>query len=149
MAEPFQSSVSLIAALAYSPGAWWRSRWRADAEFHVLKRLRANGRAARVATMNTPRLMVTKRVRLDSHHHASLTNHTLSDAQGVRNFPPFVELVIAAYPGETSCYLFHICAHGQMADTWHEVIEDALHQAEWEFGVKPEEWVEPSSPEEL
>jgi hypothetical protein len=93
--------------------------------------------------MNTPQLTTIKRVRLDSHHHASRTKHTISDGKSQRDFPSFIELEIAAYPGETSCYLFHICANGQVADTWHRTQEDAQAQAEWEFGVKPGEWTVP------
>jgi hypothetical protein len=92
-------------------------------------------------------MVILMRVRLDPHHHTSLTKHTLSDSKGKRDFPPFVELVIAAYPGETSCYLFHVCADGQAADTWHQSVEEALDQAEWEFGVQPEEWTVPDEPE--
>jgi hypothetical protein len=55
--------------------------------------------------------------------------------------------VIAAKSGEPSCYRCHICANGQVADTWHQSVEDALHQAEWEFGVQPEEWIVPDRPE--
>jgi len=97
--------------------------------------------------MNSPQLTTIKRVRLGPHHHASLTKHTISDAKGKRDFPPFVDLVIAAYPGETSCYLFHVCADGQAADTWHQSLEEALDQADWEFGVMPEEWITPEQPE--
>jgi hypothetical protein len=97
--------------------------------------------------MNTPQLTTIKRVELDAHHHASLSKHTISDGEGTRDFPPFVKLVIAAYPGEKSCYLFHVCADGQVADTWHETVEDALYQAEWEFGVTRDEWTTPHAPE--
>jgi hypothetical protein len=92
-------------------------------------------------------MIVLKRVRLGPQHHASRTKHTISDARGEREFPPFTELVIAADPGETSCYLFHICADGQVADTWHQSVDEALHQAEWELGVQPEEWTVPDQPE--
>jgi hypothetical protein len=95
--------------------------------------------------MNTPQMATIKRVRLGPQHHASLTKHAISDGKDIRPFPPFVELEIAAYPGEKSCYLFHICADGQGTDTWHETIDDAVHQAEWEFGVKAEEWITPDS----
>jgi hypothetical protein len=87
-----------------------------------------------------------QRVRLSSHHHASRTKHTKHDATGVAPFPPFVELEIARYPREQGCYLFHICADGQATDTWHESIDDAIDQAEWEFGVKAEEWIRSEGP---
>jgi hypothetical protein len=92
-------------------------------------------------------MLVQKRVRLGPHHHASLAKHTISDASRKREFPPFVELVIAADPGETSCYLFHVCPDGRVADTWHQSIEEAVDQAEWEFGVQPGEWIAPDGPE--
>ncbi len=28
----------------------------------------------------------------------------------------------------------------EQSDTWHETLEDAMDQADFEFGVKPEEW---------
>ena len=74
------------------------------------------------------------------HQNPGRTKHLLSDSNGVSSFPPFVELVIACYPGDSGYYLMHHCADGTAADTHHETIEQALHQAEWEFGVKPEEW---------
>jgi hypothetical protein len=40
----------------------------------------------------------------------------------------------------------HICEKGQAADTWHENLEDAMHQAELEFGVQAEEWTEANEP---
>jgi hypothetical protein len=95
--------------------------------------------------MDSAQMATIKRARLGPQHHASLTKHTMSDGKGTRAFPPFVELEIAAYPDDKGCYLFHICADGQGTDTWHETIEDALHQAEWEFGVKAEEWITPNS----
>ena|ERR1035438_918309 len=97
--------------------------------------------------MDSRQLTINKRVRLGSHHHATLTKHTISDGTGQRTFPPFVELVIAANPGEKSCYLFHVSADGQVADTWHMTEEEALDQAESEFGVQRGEWVTPPSPE--
>ena len=92
-------------------------------------------------------MLVLKRVRLGPHRHAGLTKHTIADSKGKRDFPPFVELVIAAYPGEASCYLFRASADGQVADTWHQTIEKAFAQAEWEFGLQPEEWIAPDEPE--
>jgi len=95
--------------------------------------------------IDTPQLRTIKKVRLGSHHHASLTKHTIRDGNDQRSFPPFVALEIASYPEKQSCYLFHICADGQGTDTWHESVEEALEQAEWEFGVKPEEWTTPDN----
>lgn len=87
-----------------------------------------------------PTLRTLWRVALGPSHHASLTKHSIRDEDGERNFPPFVSLEIASYDGEESCYLFHICANGQVADTSHQTVDEAIDQAEWEFGVRPEEW---------
>jgi len=38
----------------------------------------------------------------------------------------------------------HVCEDGEYADTHHESIADALAEAEWEFGVTQEEWLETS-----
>lgn len=94
-------------------------------------------------------LQAQRRIRLGSHHHASLTKHTIREENGERSFPGFVSLEIASYPAEESCYLFRICDDGQVADTWHQTFEEAIDQAEWEFGVGREEWTvvaEPSKP---
>ena len=82
-----------------------------------------------------------RQVKLGPRHHVSRTKHTMRDKDGERTlFPPFISLEIAPYRGETGCYLFHICGDGLAADTWHETLEEAMEQAEWEFGVTPEEW---------
>ena len=68
-----------------------------------------------------------KRVMLGTHHlRPGRTRHSVNG----RDFPPFVSLEIAQYPGDSGFYLLHICANGAMADTYHESIEDAMHQAE-------------------
>jgi hypothetical protein len=87
-----------------------------------------------------PTMRTLRRVTLGPHHHAGLTKHTIRDTDGEQRFPPFVSLEIASYDGEASCYLFHICGDGQVADTWHQTLDEALDQAEQEFGVRPEEW---------
>jgi hypothetical protein len=35
---------------------------------------------------------------------------------------------------------------GLGTDTHHETLEDALHQAEWEFNVLPAEWTKTERP---
>jgi|ERR1041385_1982387 hypothetical protein len=88
-----------------------------------------------------PKLIAIKRILLGPQHLSpGRTVHRKSDSKGVRPFPPFKSLEIAHYPNAKGFYLFHICADGQGTDTWHESLEDALHQAEFEFAVKPDEW---------
>lgn len=66
--------------------------------------------------------------------------HALIDEVGSRSFSEFVRLEIATYGSDRGFYLFHICADGKVADTWHETLEDAIHQAEFEFEIRPDEW---------
>jgi hypothetical protein len=94
-----------------------------------------------------PELVTTKRVVLGSHHlRPGRTKHTIQDANGIREFTPFVSLEIASYPHTESCYLFHISQNGEVADTWHQTVEEAIDQAEYEFGVQREEWINVSVP---
>ena len=76
----------------------------------------------------------------ENHLRLGRTRHEIADARGRRAFPPFVRLEIAQYPGDSSYYLLHISEDGQIADTNHETVEEAMHQAEFEFGVNGKEW---------
>jgi len=52
-----------------------------------------------------------------------------------------VILKIVQYQGATSYYLFYCDENGrEVTDTLHDTVEEAQSQAEWEFGVTPEEW---------
>jgi hypothetical protein len=51
-----------------------------------------------------------------------------------------VRLEIANDPADSGYYLLHIAEDGSIADTHHGTLGEALHQAEWEFGVQVEEW---------
>jgi len=92
-------------------------------------------------------MIAIKKVVLNERHlRPGRTKHRLSDSQGLRDFPPFVSLVITRYPEDPGFYLMHVCEDGQGADTWHETLDDALNQAEYEFGVKIEERIEVNEP---
>jgi len=45
------------------------------------------------------------------------------------------------FEGDGGFYLMYVPESGTGTDTWHQSIDDALHQAEWEFDVKPGEWM--------
>jgi hypothetical protein len=82
-----------------------------------------------------------KKVILGPHHLCpGRTRHSIADAKGQRDFPPFVRLEIAQYQGDQGFYLLHISEDGSIADTHHETLAEAFHQAEWEFEVKADEW---------
>jgi len=74
------------------------------------------------------------------HAPTGNTKHTLCDSLGSRPFPPFVALEIVHTPGEQGFYLMHECADHIGNDTWHETLDDAMDQADFEFGVKHDEW---------
>lgn len=83
-----------------------------------------------------PKLL--RRIRL-GHHHAptGLTRHFCAGEL----LPPPVELKVVQYTDDCGFYLFYCDETGnEQADTWHESLEQALDQAEFEFGVKPREW---------
>ncbi len=92
-------------------------------------------------------IVAIKRVALKEHHlNPGRTKHILSDSNGVRPLPPVISLAITKYGDDAGYYLMHICDNNLGTDTWHETLHDALHQAEWEFGVLPEEWADVQEP---
>ena len=44
-------------------------------------------------------------------------------------------------------YLVSESSHSQFSggDTWHQTLDDAMAQAEFQFGVKPSEWQSPAT----
>jgi hypothetical protein len=93
------------------------------------------------------KMIAIRKVMLGEHHLSpDRAKHTLSDGQGTRAFPPFTALWIVHDPDDSGYYLMYGCENGQSTDTWHQSLEDALHQADWEFGVQPEEWTETNEP---
>ncbi|MGA2350708.1 MAG: hypothetical protein ABSF70_09775 [Terracidiphilus sp.] len=94
----------------------------------------------------TNMIALKKVVLNEGHLLPGRTKHYLCDTHGKQEFAPFTSLVIAQYPGDAGYYLLHICENGQSTDTWHLILDDALHQAEYEFGVRPEEWTDSNEP---
>lgn len=88
-------------------------------------------------------MVVVKEVTLGRHHlRPGRTKHTLVDGQGRRDFAPFTSLQIAHDPDSSGYFLLYFTEQGAGTDTFHLSLEDALHQAEWEFEVKSEEWTD-------
>lgn len=55
--------------------------------------------------------------------------------------PTPASLAIAKYEGDEGFYLLHLDSSGdELTDTFHLSVDEALAQAEWEFGAKSEEW---------
>ena len=61
---------------------------------------------------------------------------------GNKILPQPFALSIAQYDGDSGFYLFYLDESGkEQTDTYHESIEGAFKQAEFEFGVKKEDWI--------
>ena len=89
------------------------------------------------------------RVNLGSHHRQPVrTKHTLVKHAGKHDFAPFKTLTICT-PNNTTdqgYYLLYEPETGPGTDTWHQTLEDAMAQAEWEFGVTRHEWIKTDCP---
>jgi hypothetical protein len=82
--------------------------------------------------------VVLQRVKLSSRH--APTGKTCH-YQGAVLLPPPAELRIVKYSGDTGFYLLHLDAEGvDLTDTYHDTLEDAQIQAQWEFQIVPNEW---------
>lgn len=87
------------------------------------------------------------RTEMAAHHlNPGRTKHQLKDASGLHDFPPFRTLEICSTGPTNRFYLMYLPETGPGTDTWHQTLDDAFHQAEWEFGVQREEWSETNRP---
>jgi hypothetical protein len=60
---------------------------------------------------------------------------------GSETLPPPSELRIVKYSDDPGFYLFYCDSNGrEFTDTYHETLEAAMLQADWEFAVKRNEW---------
>ena len=77
-------------------------------------------------------------IRLDERHQP--TGRTIH-RKGSEVLPAPSTLRIASLPGAPGVYLLHFDpAEREITDTFHDSVEDAMTQAEWEFGILPSEW---------
>ena len=87
------------------------------------------------------------RVELGLHHlRPGRTKHQLKDAEGLHEFPPFIALEICSASSSGGFYVMYESETGHGTDTWHQTLDDAFHQAEWEFGIAREEWKKTDRP---
>ncbi|MDO4907238.1 hypothetical protein [Neisseria sp.] len=62
-----------------------------------------------------------------------------SNEYGILPSPKFLSIV--QYDGDSGFYLIHLDADlNEQSDTYHETLESAFEQAEFEFNVQPSEW---------
>jgi hypothetical protein len=75
------------------------------------------------------------------HRHTGSCRQSVADVlQGAA-----AGLAICQYEGEDSFYLFGCDENWQsVTDTWHETLEDARHQAEFEYGGVSRTWICPA-----
>jgi hypothetical protein len=83
-------------------------------------------------------LIVLKQIVLDAKHTPTgKTKHS----SGNEELPPAAMLQIVKYEDVEGFYLLYLDADGnELTDTFHDTLERAFAQAEWEYRVKPNEW---------
>jgi hypothetical protein len=84
-------------------------------------------------------LQVLREARLDPERHKPTgnTRHHL----GGEVWEGTHALRIVRYPDDPGFSLLYLDEGGEeVTDTWHESMEDAVHQADFEFHVKDEDW---------
>jgi len=92
--------------------------------------------------------VIHRRILLKHHHTPTgKTHHTVglwSEDEGLirgKELPNPSELLIAQIEPDEGYYLLYLDNEGrEITDTYHSSLEEALAQAEWEFGVKTDEW---------
>jgi hypothetical protein len=86
-----------------------------------------------------PEYVTLRSVRLGpTHRPTGKTRHLV----GGQEMAVPSELRIVQYSGDRGYYLLYLDANGcEQTDTYHDSIDDAMAQAEWEFTVSPGEWM--------
>jgi hypothetical protein len=79
---------------------------------------------------------VVASIELDEGHSESQTKHVINGTPCLR----FARLEVCKSGEDAGFYLMHICTDGRGTDTFHESLNDAIDQAEFEFGVRREDW---------
>jgi hypothetical protein len=90
--------------------------------------------------------VVRKAVLNERHLRPGRTHHTILDKQGKREYPPFASLFITDTQEYSEVIMWRLCENGEAAHAHHDSIEDAFHQAKFEFEVMPTDWVETNEP---
>jgi hypothetical protein len=81
--------------------------------------------------------IILKEVSVEGREQTGKTKHYMGDEQ----LPPAAKLQIVQYPGDEGFYLFYLDSDGEvMTDTYHDTLESALKQANFEYAVKQNEW---------
>jgi len=80
---------------------------------------------------------IVKEISLKSISATGKTKHFV----GNREVETPSKLQIIQYPNDDGFYLFYLDDGAAiLTDTYHNSVEGAMEQAQWEFNVRPEEW---------
>jgi hypothetical protein len=83
--------------------------------------------------------MVLQEIELTAQHRP--TGNTRHFRDGATLGPP-AKLRIVRFADDPGFYLLYLDADGnELTDTWHEALDLAQRQAEFEFGVHKDEWI--------
>lgn len=86
-----------------------------------------------------PKHIATVREVLKANQFVGLPVELSNDTDSLESMPPAEVLVIEGSPG--SFMLLRYTVEGKFSgDTWHASLEDAFHQANYEFGLDQSEW---------
>jgi hypothetical protein len=86
--------------------------------------------------MTGPEWKLVGSVQLGEQHFPSRTRHWINGER----VADFTKLELATYVGRAGYFLLRFRADDTGTDTWHQNLDDAFHQAEWEFGVTSNDW---------
>lgn len=91
--------------------------------------------------MNKEKCIILKQILIskDKHHRLGNTKHYINGK--IYDKLP-CELKILEYENVKGFYLIHFDEHGdEITNTFHENVQGALNQAEFEFGINENEWI--------
>ena len=89
---------------------------------------------------------IFKQINLGPQHVPTGKTHHYDEDQ---ELPHPTTLKIIKFENTEGFYLLHFDTWGnEITDTFHETIDDAMAQADWEYQVKSDEWVDVESKEE-
>jgi hypothetical protein len=89
--------------------------------------------------------LILREVRLKkTHEPTGKTHHYYGD----KEIAPPSKLQVVKYPNDMGYYLLYFDEHDrELTDTYHDSLEGAIAQAEWEFQIQTHEWYIVHSPE--
>ena len=79
-----------------------------------------------------------RRVKLEPHHEPKGNVHYFVEGKPM---PKPKTLEIVKLPAADACHLIYVDSNDyELSESWHPTIDAAMYHAQWEYGIKPEEW---------